>query len=718
MAFGKKHEKEDDRDLARKNKVRRSARIVRHTNPSPEVCAFRDDLETRLPDWLRYHGGEAFDRPWSRDHLRVLTKIEAAIRDGGLVALAMPRGEGKSTILKWVCLYILLTGRRKYVVIIAATGEMGQVLVEFCRQQITESDSLHEHYPHVTEYARKTDGKAIKARFQLRADGKSSGIEWSKSTLVFPEVLHPATGEPYSSNGAILEGHGLTGAIRGKWKDTKTGKVLRPDFVLLDDPQTRESGESDSQCDQRERIITGDVLGLAGPKKRIAAVMPCTVIRKGDLAHRFLDHSQHPEWQGETCRLVDRWPDAQETLWARYAEIYRENVANGHGFEAATIFYEVNRAAMDAGAVVASEHRIRDGEISALQTAQNLLLESGAQFWAEYQNDPPSDRPEADYDLRPEHVSRRTNGLSRGLLPDDAVACVACADINKDGLAVIVLAANGTPTWSIIDYEKWLPPGRKELWAASDKASIEKAVAEAVEGCTMHLLSKGYGDRLDAIGFDAGSDWARVVHDTCKALRRAMPTRKVYSAKGASGFQYDPPRDRKAVLRQGHLCDLRRQKYGTNHDMLMYWDSSYWHMTTQQGWLAPLGSMAGLTVYGAQNDRHPRLAEECAADKLECVEHKGDKRQARFKNNGPNHWGDALAMCAALLSTFGLVPSGAGRLRDKALYRPTEATRTPAAPAPSAPAPAQQAAPTVAQVREQARGIPLRRGGASWSRIG
>ena len=194
MAFGKQHQKEADRDLARKNKARRGARIIRHTNPPPEVCAFRDDLETRMPDWLRHHGGEAFDRPWSRDHLRVLGKIGLATIEGGTVALAMPRGEGKTTILKWVCLYILMTGRRKYVVIVAATGEMGQVLVEFCRQQITESDSLHEHYPHVTTYARATDGKAIKARFQLRADGKSSGIEWSKNTLVFPEVTDPETG--------------------------------------------------------------------------------------------------------------------------------------------------------------------------------------------------------------------------------------------------------------------------------------------------------------------------------------------------------------------------------------------------------------------------------------------------------------------------------------------------------------------------------------------
>ena len=36
----------------------------------------------------------------------------------------------------------------------------------------------------------------------------------------------------------------------------------------------RESAESESQCDMRERIITGDVLGLAGPRKKIAAVIP------------------------------------------------------------------------------------------------------------------------------------------------------------------------------------------------------------------------------------------------------------------------------------------------------------------------------------------------------------------------------------------------------------------------------------------------------------
>ena len=123
---------------------------------------------------------------------------------------------------------------------------------------------------------------------------------------------------------------------------------MRPDFVLLDDPQTRESAESPSQCAMRERIITGDVLGLAGPRKKIAAVMPCTVIRKGDLAHRFLDHAVHPEWQGMTFQLVKKWPDAQDTLWKEYADILREGLGNGEGSGLQRILQK--HKAMDAGA--------------------------------------------------------------------------------------------------------------------------------------------------------------------------------------------------------------------------------------------------------------------------------------------------------------------------------------------------------------------------------
>lgn len=57
------------------------------------------------------------------------------------------------------------------------------------------------------------------------------------------------------------------------------GQTARPSLVVIDDPQTDESARSLSQCAARESILAGAVLGLAGPGKKIAGVMPCTVKR-------------------------------------------------------------------------------------------------------------------------------------------------------------------------------------------------------------------------------------------------------------------------------------------------------------------------------------------------------------------------------------------------------------------------------------------------------
>lgn len=632
---------------------RKVARMIRHTNPPPEVCAFRDDLETRMPDWLRHHGGEAFDRPWSGDHLRVLGKIGLATLEGGTVALAMPRGEGKTTILKWVCLYILMTGRRKYVVIVAATGEMGQVLVEFCRQQITESDSLHEHYPHVTTYARATDGKAIKARFQLRADGKSSGIEWSKNTLVFPDVLDPDTAGTYPSNGAILEGHGLTGAIRGKWKDTKTGKVLRPDFVLLDDPQTRESGESDSQCDQRERIITGDILGLAGPKKRIAAIMPCTVIRKGDLAHRFLDHSKHPEWQGETCRLVNKWPDAQETLWAKYAEVYRDAISDGRGMAEATELYQANREAMDAGAEVSSEFRIRDGEISALQTAQNLRIESGDQFWAEYQNDPLEQGAGLEpYTLTTDLIASRQDDRPAFTVPPWCVIKIASTDMNPSyALTSAIVGFGRDQTAAVLWYGLFtvapLPIPADLPSAERHRRVFDALVAHGKQLSAAPCCPESW--HIDA----SGEYFPTVMRFSERSV--ALCGIQAIGSTGVGSKNYRV--GGKSMLGQAReYCQMRSDVADGHRRKWFAWQADHWKEIAQRAWLGEVGSPGSVSLF---RGNHGTFADQVAREKLRG---KGDVGGQTIWNwataPGPHDYGDVMAQAFAAAAWGGISTSG------------------------------------------------------------
>jgi len=632
---------------------RRLARVVRHADPPPAIIKARARLEKLLGRWMRFFGGEAFESPWSSDHLKTLAKTTAAVNTGGLFAVAMPRGQGKSTILKWTATYALLTGRRKYVVLIAATAELAQSIVEFVRQQATGNDLLHKYYPHITTYARATDGKAIKARYQLRADGKASGILWSKNTLVFPDVLRPDK-TPYSSNGAILEAHGLTGAIRGKWKDTKTGKVLRPDFVILDDPQDRASAESPSQCAMRERIITADVLGLAGPKKRIAAIMPCTIIRKGDLADRFLDHKQHPEWQGEVCRLVNAWPDAQETLWAQYATIYRDETAEGRGLEAATRFYKANRKAMDAGAEVSWKHRIRAGEISALQTAENLLLESGPQFWAEYQNDPKEESTAA-YRLEPKQIMAHQGPWARGVVPERAGILVAATDINRAGLHWVVVSFDQQMSAHVVAYGKW--PESGDVWQENAPAlGRMRGIFAALTGLAQHiaaapLIRSGKRARPSRLMIDRGYE-PDVVHKFCS--QAAAPFRLI-PCRGYAAQKYGP---RKGTLvgapfENGHVTDSPAGQYvAFNADAI--------REIMQKAWLGEIGAPGGATLYKSDPHQHTTFADHLTAEKLRQKYQTDAGMRWEWAHEPGSHWdwGDAMSMAYVGAASAGLNTQG------------------------------------------------------------
>jgi hypothetical protein len=588
---------------------RKLARMVKHVDPDSKIIAKRDKLEASLHDWLRHFGAEAFESKFSDDHLKILSKLETAVNDGGMFALAMPRGHGKTTICKWAALYVLLTGKRKYVVLVAATAEMAQALVEFCRAQITENDLLHEYYPHVTTYARATDGKAIKARYQLRADGKTSGIEWSKNTLVLPDVLS-SDGKLYPSNSAICEGHGLTGAIRGKWKDTKSGKVLRPDFVIADDPQSRESAESESQCNQRERIITGDIMGLAGPRKKIAAVMPCTIIRKGDLAERFLDHGIHPEWQGETCKLVYKWPDEDDGLWEQYAELYRESVSAGRGFGEATQFYLQNREAMDAGSVVSWSSRMRDGEVSALQTAYNLKLESGMQFWAEYQNEP-KNREYTLYEITPRIVAYRVNNYRRHEVDRDVKIITAFSDINYAGMWWAIVGFRNDRTGYILDYGKH--PERTVLVPNNATETLKRRlVAEGIATwvkriSALQFFRDGKPMQIRAAGVDRGF-LPDVVHQVTRSTSCPFP---VIPVRGFGGQAYRPE-GKHIVGKAGHFVHFSESPNGQFLASL----TDYHKEIVQRGFLGSPGTPGSLSFFGKHPEQHNEIAQHVCAETL------------------------------------------------------------------------------------------------------
>ncbi len=46
---------------------------------------------------------QTFHLPWSPDHLKVIAKIEQVVLEGGLFAMAMPRGSGKTSLCETAC---------------------------------------------------------------------------------------------------------------------------------------------------------------------------------------------------------------------------------------------------------------------------------------------------------------------------------------------------------------------------------------------------------------------------------------------------------------------------------------------------------------------------------------------------------------------------------------------------------------------------------------
>ena len=311
-----------------------------------------------------------FHLAWSADHLKVIAKIEEAVLQGGLFAMAMPRGSGKTTQAETACIWATLYGHRDFVCLIGSDEAHAEDMLDSIKMELDGNPLLAEDFPEVCYPIQCLDGIANRCSGQLYK-GQRTHISWTAREIVLPTI--PGS----KASGAILKVAGITGRVRGMKYKRADGLSVRPSLVVIDDPQTDESARSLSQCATRESILAGAVLGLAGPGKKIAGVMPCTVIRPGDMADNILDRDKHPEWNGQRTKMVYRFP-ADEKLWQRYAELRAESLRMGNGGREATEFYGANREAMDEGASIAWPQRFNHDELSAVQHAMNLYQLRGA----------------------------------------------------------------------------------------------------------------------------------------------------------------------------------------------------------------------------------------------------------------------------------------------------------------------------------------------------
>ena len=188
----------------------------------------------------------------------MIAKIEQAVLGGGLFAMAMPRGSGKTSICECACVWAVLYGHREFVCLIGSDEGHAMDMLDSIKTELDSNDLLLEDFPEVVYPIQCLDGIANRCSGQLY-QGERTHIGWTARDIVLPTM--PGS----KASGAIVKVAGITGRIRGMKFKRADGRSMRPSLVVIDDPQTDESARSLSQCATREgSILAGAVLGLAG----------------------------------------------------------------------------------------------------------------------------------------------------------------------------------------------------------------------------------------------------------------------------------------------------------------------------------------------------------------------------------------------------------------------------------------------------------------------
>ncbi|MEX0715158.1 MAG: terminase gpA endonuclease subunit, partial [Planctomycetaceae bacterium] len=474
--------------------------------------------------------------------------------------------------------------------------------------------------------------------------------------------------------GAIIKVAGITGRIRGMKFKRPDGQTVRPSLVVLDDPQTDESARSLSQCATRESVLAGAVLGLAGPGKKISGIMPCTVIRPGDMADSILDRDRHPEWNGERTRMVYAFP-TDEKLWAQYAELRAEGMRAGDGGKQATEFYGENREAMDAGAIIAWPERFNYDELSAIQHAMNLRLQDEAAFFAEYQNEPLPDETADDDLLTADQIAGKTNGMRRSEVPIGCNTVTMFVDVQQKLLFFMVCAWESDFTGYVLDYGTFpdqqrayftLRDARHTLSTAVPNTGLEGSIYAGLEALTGDYLGRewrrddGAALRIERCLVDA--NWGSstdVVYQFCRqSSHAAVLTPSHGRFVGASSIPFSEYK-RKAGDRVGHNWRIPnvRGKRAVRH---VLFDTNYWKSFLHARLAVAMGDRGCLSLFGDRSVEHRLLAEQLTAEYRVKTEGRGrtvDEWKPR-PEQPDNHWLDCLVGCAVAASIQGAVLFG------------------------------------------------------------
>ena len=602
-----------------------------------------------------------------------------------------------SSLSEAAAVWAMLYGHREFVCLVGATETAALEMLESIRTEIESNELLDADFPEVCYPISKLEGIVSRANGQT-VHGERTRITWTANEIVLPTVKDSV------SSGIIVRCAGITGRIRGMRYKRSDGRSVRPDLVIVDDPQTRDSARSLSQNRTRERILSGDILGLAGPGRKIAGIMPCTVIERGDMADVILDRDKHPEWNGERCKMLYAMPSHME-LWEEYFSVMDESLRELGNISRATEFYRENRERMDEGAVVAWPERHNDDEESALQNAMNLMHRDHFAFSSEYQNEPMSDDDDMDRMLSADEIASKTNGLDRMVVPLDCHRLTMFVDVQKTCLFYTVCAFADDFTGAVIEYGTFPEQNTRrfslstitrrlcDIYKSSVEAQLYSGISALVKDKASCVYRREDGTELQIGLIAIDANWGistDIVYQFCRQTEfrgRVIPAHGRYvgaSSKPMSEYRKKPG-ERVGL---NWIVTSSASQRAIRH---IAFDTNFWKSFVHERLASPIGESGCLTLYGSRPYEHELYAEHMTAEFRVRTQGRGrtvDEWKLR-PDRSDNHWLDCTVGCAVLASSMGCaLPENRQDTARRAIsLRRIEEGKSPSSPPKDAPKP-------------------------------
>lgn len=601
--------------------------------------------------------------PALRDGL--IRSAQEIILSGGQAVKLYGRGTGKTTWVVYIAaVWAILYGHRRYIVLVSANGKQAKKNLKTIKRILARSPGIRADFPAVAVALRELGEVAQRAASQTW-HGEPTDVEWSSEQIKLP-MLRDADGRPMDAGcGAIVGSVGIGGAIRGA---NEGGQ--RPDFLLLDDPQTRKIAHSPSLVADVIGYIHNDALQLAGHDRRISAFVTITPQCYGDVSTELTSQTKHPEWDVTCEPFVTATPPGWDDLLDEYDHVYAEDAHNhDHAFSRSRAWYLANRERFAGTVVIDPEQYDHKLEIDAIHHLLNQHATLGAQAFDAEIMMRAADRA-TELAITPDLVANAVNGTPRRVLPPGTDCAVAFCDINirrGSGLSWVVVAFGPGRVAAVVDYGRYpstgalVPPNASTLERDNRVAEgIRTIVAGMRDMCDAgkpgHLRdARGRPVAIRALAFDRGY-LPDVVHRTLYVLTHSLSLPFVVCE--TRGFGWNRFGVRKGdMLRLGDHIFATRSPTGADYLAQM---SPYWKEIMQASFLeTPLmpGSLSlfGKTPTGPGHD-HYVLAQEICNEKLVrkyTVERAGRTETAwDWATSGENHFGDALTGAFAVGSWY------------------------------------------------------------------